>query len=107
MGESKEQNKVSQTEKEDMDKLTEFHDEFERQNQGFKKISIYWALRTMLSPVIESLILVDRLIYIEEQQQELFGSGDVGVNLMLFPLFNPILSPRNFVLVATNAIQKK
>ncbi|XP_026172385.1 methyltransferase-like protein 25B isoform X2 [Mastacembelus armatus] len=44
----------------------------------------------LLAPVVETLVLLDRMMYLQEN----------GVTSQLVPLFNPNFSPRNFVLVA-------
>ncbi|XP_067878903.1 protein RRNAD1 isoform X2 [Heterodontus francisci] len=54
------------------------------------KVVAYYCLNLLLAPVIESLILLDRVIYLKEQ----------GFQCELLPLFDPAFSPRNFVLVA-------
>uniref|UniRef100_A0A8C6LVV6 Methyltransferase like 25B n=1 Tax=Nothobranchius furzeri TaxID=105023 RepID=A0A8C6LVV6_NOTFU len=52
------------------------------------KVVVYFSLSLLLAPVVETLVLLDRIIYLQE-------NGD-----RLVPLFNPNFSPRNFVLVA-------
>ncbi|XP_027868608.1 methyltransferase-like protein 25B [Xiphophorus couchianus] len=54
------------------------------------KVVVYFTLSLLLAPVVETLVLLDRMIYLEEN----------GVDSQLIPLFNPNFSPRNFVLVA-------
>ncbi|XP_051901745.1 protein RRNAD1 [Pristis pectinata] len=54
------------------------------------KVLAYFCLSLTLAPVIETLILLDRVIYLQEQ----------GFQCQLLPLFEPRFSPRNFVLVA-------
>ncbi|XP_047217262.1 protein RRNAD1 [Girardinichthys multiradiatus] len=54
------------------------------------KVVVYFTLTLLLAPVVETLVLLDRMIYLEEN----------GVDSQLIPLFNPNFSPRNFVLVA-------
>ncbi|XP_006821494.1 methyltransferase-like protein 25B [Saccoglossus kowalevskii] len=56
----------------------------------WKQHIAFHILRSLTAPVIESLILIDRMIYLHEQ----------GIDSELIPLFDPKLSPRNFVLVA-------
>eukprot|EP00898_Chlorokybus_atmophyticus_P006738 jgi/Chlat1/7065/Chrsp56S06714 len=53
----------------------------------------FWSLRTVLAPPLESLILLDRLMYLREQH----GSN---IEAMLVPLFDPAVSPRNVAVVA-------
>lgn len=54
------------------------------------QVVVYFSLSMLLAPVVETLVLLDRMIYLQEN----------GVHSQLIPLFNPNLSPRNFVLVA-------
>ncbi|KAJ3331546.1 hypothetical protein HDU76_002862 [Blyttiomyces sp. JEL0837] len=82
-----------------------------------KEIAIVWTLRSMLGSAIESLLLVDRFLYLVEQGggnggddvhvgpgEGGFGQSEIGkganLEVQLFPLFDPIDSPRNMVLVA-------
>ncbi|XP_064101767.1 methyltransferase-like protein 25B [Macrobrachium nipponense] len=58
------------------------------------QVVVYYSLRLLLAPVVESIILLDRLIFLYER----------GIEGILLPAFDPLLSPRNHVLVA---IKKK
>ncbi|KAM3614130.1 uncharacterized protein V6R79_010569 [Siganus canaliculatus] len=58
--------------------------------QQQSRVVVYFSLSLLLAPVVETLVLLDRMIYLQEN----------GVDSQLVPLFNPNLSPRNFVLVA-------
>lgn len=55
-------------------------------------IGPYWSLRATLGPVLETLILLDRLLFLQEQ-------GD-SVEAVMLPIFNPSVSPRNVALIA-------
>ncbi|PWA51503.1 S-adenosyl-L-methionine-dependent methyltransferases superfamily protein [Artemisia annua] len=55
-------------------------------------IGPYWSLRATLGPVLETLILLDRLLFLQEQ-------GD-SVEVVMLPIFNPSVSPRNVALIA-------
>nr|XP_056709542.1 methyltransferase-like protein 25B [Euleptes europaea] len=55
-----------------------------------QKVVAFFSLALLLAPVVETLILLDRMIYLQEQ----------GFQCELIPLFNPTFSPRNLVLVA-------
>jgi hypothetical protein len=61
-----------------------------------KQIIILWTLRVLLGPVIESLILMDRWLYLDEAIPE-----SPTKRIWLWPLFDPVTSPRNMVLAAT------
>ncbi|KAK6947238.1 Methyltransferase domain [Dillenia turbinata] len=52
----------------------------------------YWSIRAALGPLLETFLLLDRLLFLQEQ-------GDALEALML-PLFDPVLSPRNMVIFA-------
>ncbi|XP_028984236.1 protein RRNAD1 isoform X2 [Betta splendens] len=54
------------------------------------RVVVYFSLALLLAPVVETLMLLDRMIYLQEN----------GVESQLVPLFDPNFSPRNFVLVA-------
>ncbi|XP_034409109.1 protein RRNAD1 isoform X2 [Cyclopterus lumpus] len=54
------------------------------------RVVVYFSLALLLAPAVETLVLLDRMIYLREN----------GVDSQLVPLFDPNVSPRNFVLVA-------
>lgn len=54
------------------------------------KVVVYFSLALLLAPVVETLVLLDRMLYLQER----------GFRSQLIPLFDPALSPRNLVLVA-------
>ncbi|XP_032647988.1 methyltransferase-like protein 25B [Chelonoidis abingdonii] len=58
-----------------------------------QNIVAFFSLALLLAPLVETLILLDRMIYLQEQ----------GFQCQLIPLFNPSFSPRNLVLVAAKA----
>ncbi|XP_007535598.1 methyltransferase-like protein 25B isoform X2 [Erinaceus europaeus] len=55
------------------------------------RVVAFFSLALLLAPLVETLILLDRLLYLQEQ----------GFHAELLPIFNPKLSPRNLVLIAT------
>lgn len=55
-------------------------------------IGPYWSLRAALGPVLETIILLDRLLFLQEQ-------GSI-VEAVMLPIFDPVLSPRNVALIA-------
>jgi hypothetical protein len=61
---------------------------------GLRQIAFIWTLRALMAEAIESLILIDRYIWIKEQTD-----FQVQYKPMLFPLFEHVESPRNCVLV--------
>ncbi|XP_042203507.1 protein RRNAD1-like [Homarus americanus] len=60
------------------------------------QVVVYYSLRLLLAPVVESLVLLDRLLFLYEQ----------GVESILVPTFDPQKSPRNHVLVAVKPNNK-
>ncbi|XP_067664405.1 methyltransferase-like protein 25B [Haliotis asinina] len=56
----------------------------------WKNVVVFYTLRLCLAPVVETLLLLDRMLYLLEQ----------GVPSVLVPIFDPKLSPRNYVLLA-------
>ncbi|CAJ2659290.1 unnamed protein product [Trifolium pratense] len=55
-------------------------------------IGPYWSLRAALGPLLETLILLDRLLFLQEQ-----GSA---LEAYLLPIFDPNISPRNVAIIA-------
>ncbi|XP_020091374.1 protein RRNAD1 [Ananas comosus] len=55
-------------------------------------IGPFWSLRAALGPVVETYILLDRLLFLQEQSN--------SVEAVLVPIFDPILSPRNMAIIA-------
>lgn len=59
--------------------------------EKYKEINAFCLIRYMLAPVIESLILLDRLLYLHERNIK---------NIYLVQLFNPLISPRCYGIIA-------
>uniref|UniRef100_A0A5B7C019 Uncharacterized protein n=1 Tax=Davidia involucrata TaxID=16924 RepID=A0A5B7C019_DAVIN len=55
-------------------------------------IGPYWSLRAALGPVLETILLLDRLLFLQEQGNSL--------EAVMIPIFDPTLSPRNVALIA-------
>jgi hypothetical protein len=72
-----------------------------RKERQDRKLIVLWTLRILLSPIIESIILVDRWIYLKDTLPD--------AKIWMWPLFNKVASPRNVVIAAlkegTNASQ--
>jgi hypothetical protein len=77
----------------------------------WREFLCFYALRLCLAPILESVLLTDRLLYLMEQHQKQQGLrvSDEGqddgcaADTALLPLFDPAISPRNFVLVGRRA----
>nr|AAI52600.1 Zgc:110579 protein [Danio rerio] len=57
------------------------------------KVVAYFSLVLLLAPVVETLVLLDRIIFLQER----------GFQSKLIPLFDAAFSPRNLVLVAVKS----
>ena len=76
------------------DKLEDLRTELSKLYAAHKEfnphVNVTLLLRSVISPVFESFILLDRFLYLQER----------GAIPFLFPLFNESLSPRNMAIVA-------
>lgn len=61
-------------------------------------IGPYWSLRAALGPVLETFLLLDRLLFLQEQ-----GSS---IEAVMLPIFDPALSPRNVAIIAKKSWQE-
>ncbi|KAK1393146.1 methyltransferase-like protein 25 [Heracleum sosnowskyi] len=52
----------------------------------------YWSLRAALGPVLETILLLDRLLFLQEQGNSL--------EVLMLPIFDPTLSPRNVAFIS-------
>ncbi|XP_028081226.1 protein RRNAD1-like [Camellia sinensis] len=59
-------------------------------------IGLYWSLRAALGPVLETILLLDRLLFLQEQ--------DNPLEAVMLPIFDPTLSPRNVALIAKKVL---
>ena len=73
------------------------------QDERIAKMEIQWwrvvafyTLRLLFGPLLETVLLLDRGLYLLEQ----------GLDSLLVPIFNPRLSPRNFVLLSHKKCKK-
>ena len=73
----------------DQDLLHGFH---QRYKNSQHQIAVWIALQTVICPIIEQLIVFDRLKYLEQN-----GAKSIA----LIPLFDPEISPRNLCIVAS------
>lgn len=72
------------------DELNQFHDEFRIEEQF---LDVYHLMRVSIAAIVENLILLDRFLYLKEQEK----SGDIS-HLVRF--FDPVVSPRCYGLIA-------
>lgn len=63
-----------------------------------KELQMFYILRAHLAPVIEAVILLDRLLFLYE----------CGIqNLYLVQLFDPVISPRCYGIIAFKSLQER
>ncbi|KAJ3086473.1 Methyltransferase-like protein 25 [Quaeritorhiza haematococci] len=67
---------------------------FQRYACREKEVGVVWTLRALLATAIESLILMDRFLYLVESAQKR------KMQVLMFPIFEHVSSPRNIVIVA-------
>ncbi|KAJ3213928.1 hypothetical protein HDU67_002292 [Dinochytrium kinnereticum] len=89
------------------DVLSEYENEFAERE---KEIAVVWTLRAMIGSAIESLIVVDRFMFLVEAAggvdfvdgAMVMGKGGkmMPLSVRVFPLFGLVDSPRNMVIVA-------
>ena len=58
-------------------------------------VVIYYSLRLLFAPLIETVILLDRCLYLLDE----------GHSSYLVPIFDPLLSPRNHVLMSVKNVE--
>jgi len=58
-----------------------------------KKLNAFYQLRALLAPLVESIILVDRLVYLQEETSV--------KECYLVKMFDSTISPRSYAVVAT------
>ncbi|KAL5467219.1 hypothetical protein EMCRGX_G031419 [Ephydatia muelleri] len=56
----------------------------------WERVAVFFLLRLLLAPCVETLVLLDRVLYLQEQ----------AYPASITPLFEPRMSPRNLVIVA-------
>ncbi len=68
---------------------------------GWRKVAMFFMLRLALAPCVESLVLLDRAIFLIEQSTTATSTHTHRpVQVWLIPIFDPTISPRNIVLIA-------
>ncbi|KAG1179213.1 hypothetical protein G6F70_000300 [Rhizopus microsporus] len=78
------------------DKVAEEYYNDYKARQIDRQIAFVWSLRAILAPVLESIILVDRWLYLNDAIPD-----SPTKKVYLWPLFDPMTSPRNMVIMAT------
>lgn len=75
------------------DELTKLHQEF-AEEKSF--LDIYFLMRVSIAPLVETVLLLDRLLYLKEMEE----NGDSLSTSYLVRFFDPVVSPRCFGIVA-------
>lgn len=78
------------------DELNELYDEFEDERG---RLELYHLLRITVATVVEGAIMLDRLLYLKENEQ------NVGVSYLV-RFFDPVISPRYYGIVALKKFQQ-
>ena len=70
--------------------------------QDWRKVATFFMLRLAMAPCVESLILLDRAIFLTELNTTAVRlTTHKPVQVHLVPIFDPRLSPRNIALIAS------
>ncbi|XP_035543202.1 protein RRNAD1 isoform X6 [Juglans regia] len=69
-----------------------FHEIWKEAEPFTELIGPYWSLRAALGPLLETFLLLDRLLFLQEQGH--------SVEVMMLPIFDPEVSPRNVAIIA-------
>ncbi|XP_042947943.1 protein RRNAD1 isoform X2 [Carya illinoinensis] len=69
-----------------------FHEIWKEAEPFTELIGPYWSLRAALGPLLETFLLLDRLLFLQEQGH--------SVEVMMLPIFDPDVSPRNVAIIA-------
>ncbi|KAJ2880435.1 hypothetical protein H4R27_004722 [Coemansia aciculifera] len=65
----------------------------QKTSNGYRQMAVVWTLRSLMGPLIEGMLVVDRALYLRKH------CGPAG-GVRAFALFDAVTSPRNVVLVA-------
>jgi len=82
----------------DLDEILENGDDFCVEDEwtkmigDWKRVVIFYSIRLILAPLIESIILLDRLVYLKERGY---------TKSCVVPIFDAHISARNFLLLAS------
>ncbi|ONI12083.1 hypothetical protein PRUPE_4G143400 [Prunus persica] len=78
-------------------KETDIHGIWKQVESFAELIGPYWSLRAAFGPLLETFLLLDRLLFLQEQ-----GSS---IEAVMLPIFNAALSPRNVAIIAKKLTQ--
>lgn len=75
-------------------------------DEGWRKVAVFFMLRLAMAPCVESLVLLDRAIFLTEVNMQCSSTSHTHnvvhrpVSVQLLPIFDPTVSPRNIALIA-------
>lgn len=76
----------------DEKKMEEFYSQFNPNKDGIiHSVECYWSLRALLGPLIEALVLIDRILYLHENDRKAY----------LLRIFEYKVSPRSIAIIST------
>jgi len=71
--------------------------DYEGMLEQWKSVCFYHSISHLMGSVVESIALVDKCMFLMESS----SGGDDGYSVSLEPLFDPKVSPRNFVVIGS------
>lgn len=80
------------------EEIESYYHDYKYNRAADKQIIALWTIRSLLAPVLESLILMDRWLYLKEAVGD---RSNEHSGVWMWPLFDPTESPRNVVFVAS------
>lgn len=88
---------VDMNEKESKEYFEKFYEKLSPCKNIITEIASFWTLRWILAPIIESLIITDKILYLYEN----------NCTVKLIKLFDQTISPRSFVIISYKQINKQ
>jgi len=67
-------------------------DKIQKMTEDWYKVVVFFSIRLLIASVVESLVVLDRALFIKEK--------DKSASVEVVPLFDPHLSPRNFAIIS-------
>ncbi|GAM26389.1 hypothetical protein SAMD00019534_095640 [Acytostelium subglobosum LB1] len=82
-----------------LDQLMEIYHQYENDQ---KKISLFLLLRGLIAPVLESYIVMDRWLFLDESRQhtEKVTGQTSTLRSFIVPIFEETISPRNYAILS-------
>jgi len=67
-------------------------DEIENMLRDWYKVVLLYSIRQLIANVVETVVVLDRALFVKERVKNVY--------VKIVPLFDPVLSPRNFAIIA-------